>query len=181
MAKNIIEKFLKNKSKMSKLRRTITCLAAVVVFATTYALILPAMTLDGSDAQKTPGIDTKTEINVEKFGQSLGGDQDSGSDVADNAAQAVNSEEKDVSGGEGALQSEGNGEEAPEAAMNSEGAKANGSDSKVGSDNKANDVKDGAKKDTAGSKDSKTADDNKDKKGGSKDLSLITEKTLITS
>ena len=179
MAKNIIEKFLKNKSKMSKLRRTITCLAAVVVFATTYALILPAMTLDGSDAQKTPGIDTKTEINVEKFGQSLGGDQDSGSDVADNAAQAVNSEEKDVSGGEGALQSEGNGEEAPEAAMNSEGEKANGSDSKVGSDNKANDVKDGAKKDTAGSKDSKTADDNKDKKGGSKDLSLITEKTEI--
>lgn len=179
MAKNTIEKFLKNKSKMSKLRRTITCLAAVVVFATTYALILPAMTLDGSDAQKTPGIDTKTEINVEKFGQSLGGDQDSGSDVADNAAQAVNSEEKDVSGGEGALQSEGNGEKSTEAALNSEGEKASGSDSKVGSDNKVNDVKDGAKKDNAGSKDSKTADDNKDKKGGSKDLSLITEKTEI--
>ena len=42
-------------------RKIVTSLAAVVVFATTYALVLPAMTLDDQKAEETPGIETQTQ------------------------------------------------------------------------------------------------------------------------
>ena len=42
-------------------RRIVTALAAVVVFATTYALVLPALTLDDQKAEETPGIETQTQ------------------------------------------------------------------------------------------------------------------------
>lgn len=48
--------FLSNRRKDSRWRKTVTCLAAVVVFVTTYALILPAITMDDETAEQEPGI-----------------------------------------------------------------------------------------------------------------------------
>lgn len=48
--------FLSNRRKDSRWRKTVTCLAAVVVFVTTYALILPAITMDDETAEQEPGV-----------------------------------------------------------------------------------------------------------------------------
>ena len=48
--------FLSNRRKDTRWRKTVTCLAAVVVFVTTYALILPAITMDDETAEQEPGV-----------------------------------------------------------------------------------------------------------------------------
>jgi hypothetical protein len=47
---------LKVRAQLARRRKALLPLAAVVVFATTYALILPAVTLDDNAANDTPGI-----------------------------------------------------------------------------------------------------------------------------
>lgn len=62
--KNIIEMirgFFKQHKELRRSRSIILALAAVVVFATTYALILPALTLDEDAAAETPGITVEGE------------------------------------------------------------------------------------------------------------------------
>lgn len=49
-------KFMQSRRKNKRWRNLVTCLAAVVVFGTTYALILPAITIDDETAQKEPGL-----------------------------------------------------------------------------------------------------------------------------
>lgn len=48
--------FLNNRRKDKRWRKIVTSLAAVVVFVTTYALILPAITMDDETAKQEPGI-----------------------------------------------------------------------------------------------------------------------------
>lgn len=48
--------FLYNRRKDKRWRTIVTCLAAVVVFVTTYALILPAITMDDETAEQEPGV-----------------------------------------------------------------------------------------------------------------------------
>ncbi|MGI6170303.1 MAG: SpaA isopeptide-forming pilin-related protein [Butyricicoccus sp.] len=48
--------FLNNRRKDKRWRKIVTSLAAVVVFVTTYALILPAITMDDETAEQEPGI-----------------------------------------------------------------------------------------------------------------------------
>ena len=60
--------------KMKRWQRVVSVLSAVVVFATTYALILPAITLDKDTAQQQPGIkvsasEANVEANVEESGE----------------------------------------------------------------------------------------------------------------
>ena len=70
------EKFLKDHKRLMRYRRVFAVLAAVVVFATTYELILPAITIDRQRAAETPGMevgvaaeeaveDSETEDSVE--------------------------------------------------------------------------------------------------------------------
>ena len=49
-----IEKILRNRRTRRKLQRTISLFAAVVVFITTYSLVIPAITME-----KTPGAGSK--------------------------------------------------------------------------------------------------------------------------
>ncbi|MEE1163218.1 MAG: SpaA isopeptide-forming pilin-related protein [Lachnospiraceae bacterium] len=51
------EKFLKDHKRLMRYRRVFAVLAAVVVFATTYELILPAITIDRQRAAETPGME----------------------------------------------------------------------------------------------------------------------------
>ena len=48
-------------------RKLVMSLAAVVVFVTTYALVLPALTLDEDKADSTPGIEVMTEQAAEEI------------------------------------------------------------------------------------------------------------------
>ena len=52
----MIEKFIKLNRKMRQYRRFISVLSAIVVFVTTYAMILPAVTLDSRTASMQNGI-----------------------------------------------------------------------------------------------------------------------------
>lgn len=51
------EAFLKKHKRLQRYRRVFAFLAAVVVFATTYELILPAITMDRRRAAETPGVE----------------------------------------------------------------------------------------------------------------------------
>ena len=53
-------------SRLMKHRSVVMSLAVVVVFVTTYMLILPAITLDQDTAEKTPGIDAQVEQVAEE-------------------------------------------------------------------------------------------------------------------
>ncbi|MDO5549208.1 MAG: SpaA isopeptide-forming pilin-related protein [Eubacteriales bacterium] len=49
-------KFMQSRRKNKRWRNLVTCLAAVVVFGTTYALILPAITIDDETAEQEAGL-----------------------------------------------------------------------------------------------------------------------------
>ena len=56
MAKLIHSDYLKKKKNRETRKKIISVISAIVVFVTTYALILPAITLDASKASQEPGI-----------------------------------------------------------------------------------------------------------------------------
>ena len=58
----LAEEFFKKHKRLARYRRIFAFLAAVVVFATTYELILPAITMDGQRALQSPGV----EVGVAK-------------------------------------------------------------------------------------------------------------------
>lgn len=49
----------------AKYKKVISAIAVIVVFVTTYALILPALTLDSNTANQTPGINTEQSGSVD--------------------------------------------------------------------------------------------------------------------
>jgi len=53
----LAEEFLKKHKRLNRYRRVFAVIAAVVVFATTYELILPAITMDKRRAADTPGVE----------------------------------------------------------------------------------------------------------------------------
>ena len=79
----IITKLLNMIGKLSKYKTIVMSLAVVVVFITTYLLILPAFTLDKDEAEKQGGIDLPASVNETSF------------DEADETAQSAN---EDTSG-----------------------------------------------------------------------------------
>lgn len=61
-----VTELMRNRKKNKRLKTIVTCLAMVVVFATTYALILPAITLDDETADMEPGIVLAQEENEQE-------------------------------------------------------------------------------------------------------------------
>lgn len=55
----LIEIFIKEHGRRKRLYRVISVLACIVVFTTTYAMILPAITLDQETAEEQPGIEAE--------------------------------------------------------------------------------------------------------------------------
>ena len=55
----LIENFIKEHVRRKRLYRVVSVLACIVVFVTTYAMILPAITLDRATAEEQPGIETE--------------------------------------------------------------------------------------------------------------------------
>lgn len=61
-----VTELMRSRKKNKRLKTIVTCLAMVVVFATTYALILPAITLDDETADMEPGIVLAQEENEQE-------------------------------------------------------------------------------------------------------------------
>ncbi len=59
----MVERFIKLNRRMKRWQRVVSVMAAVVVFVTTYALILPAITLDRDTATAEPGIEVAASEN----------------------------------------------------------------------------------------------------------------------
>ena len=59
----IVEQFIKANRKMKRWQRAVSILAACVVFTTTYALVLPAITLDKETASAQSGIEIAASGN----------------------------------------------------------------------------------------------------------------------
>ena len=59
----MVERFLKLNRKMKRWQRAVSVMAAVVVFVTTYALVLPAITLDKDTATTQAGIEIAASEN----------------------------------------------------------------------------------------------------------------------
>ena len=68
----LMEHFAKINRRMKRWKRVISALSALVVFCTTYALILPAITLDKETASAQPGIEVAAnEGNIEEAGSAV--------------------------------------------------------------------------------------------------------------
>ena len=68
----IVEQFIKANRKLKRWQRAVSVMAAVVVFVTTYSLVLPAITLDKDTAQQQSGIEVAaSEANIEKSGAAV--------------------------------------------------------------------------------------------------------------
>lgn len=132
-------------------RKTVTVLAALVVFVTTYALVLPAITLDSNKAEATPGIETGT--TAEEPNEKASAPSQEGEDPVEPKAKADQGESK-----------QSKASESDEASNKSDSAvKSEKSDTKI------NDAKD-----------SDSEDNNADKDGTEKDdIELIKEKTEL--
>ena len=59
----MVERFIKLNRRMKRWQRVVSVMAAVVVFATTYALVLPAITLDKDTATTQAGIEIAASEN----------------------------------------------------------------------------------------------------------------------
>ena len=59
----MVEQFMKVNRRMKRWQRVVSVLAAVVVFVTTYSLVLPAITLDRDTASTQAGIEVAASEN----------------------------------------------------------------------------------------------------------------------
>ena len=80
----LAEEFFKKHKRLARYRRIFAFLAAVVVFAPTYELILPAITMDRQRAVQSPGV----EVGVAK-------DQRKGIDFTEDDSLAVDTAGED--------------------------------------------------------------------------------------
>ena len=92
----LAEEFLKKHKRLARYRRVFALLAAVVVFATTYELILPAITMDRKRAAATPGVEVG--VASESFGDlETSGDPFGESSVSEGTMGAEFPAEEDAS------------------------------------------------------------------------------------
>lgn len=86
------EAFLKKHKRLQRYRRVFAFLAAVVVFATTYELILPAITMDRRRAAETPGVEVGVAAEGFEDAEETAEAEEAESDAEADPA-AVNTEE----------------------------------------------------------------------------------------
>ena len=90
----LIENFIKEHVRRKRLYRVVSVLACIVVFVTTYAMILPAITLDRATAEEQPGIETEAGSDP-----ALSGEVNDGTDAEDpEPAEPQGSDEKSRGG-----------------------------------------------------------------------------------
>ena len=81
----LAEEFLKKHKRLNRYRRVFAVIAAVVVFATTYELILPAITMDKRRAADTPGVEVG--VAADSFEEEAAGNETGESVEEENAGE----------------------------------------------------------------------------------------------
>ena len=88
LIEKMVEKFIELHKRLRRWRRVLFVLSAITVFSVTYALILPAITLDKNTAAEQPGIETdasETAGNRAVAGEE--GDQAEAEDAAEETVE----------------------------------------------------------------------------------------------
>lgn len=93
----LIEIFIKEHGRRKRLYRVISVLACIVVFTTTYAMILPAITLDQETAEEQPGIEVEAAGDPAPAGEV---NDESDAEEPEEAEPAEESEDAEPSGGD---------------------------------------------------------------------------------
>ena len=90
----LIENFIKEHVRRKRLYRVVSVLACIVVFVTTYAMILPAITLDRETAEEQPGIE------VEAAGEEIDPDGDEADESGESEESSGEESDDEVNDGE---------------------------------------------------------------------------------
>ena len=91
----MVDYFIRMNRRMKRWQRVVSLLSAVIVFITTYALILPAITLDKDTASTQAGIEVAdSDVNVDENGTIYESEEEP---AQEEAAEEDQSEEEDSS------------------------------------------------------------------------------------
>ncbi len=66
MNKKSLSQLNRRQKRKARAKKLIALLSALAVFVTTYALILPAITIDDETAENEPGLDVVQEVDTEE-------------------------------------------------------------------------------------------------------------------
>ena len=87
LLEKLIEQFTLLNRRTRRWKRTVSVISAILVFVTTYAMILPAITLDKNTAQEQPGIEIAAgEANMEESGAAAAGTEPEEETAGEDAA-----------------------------------------------------------------------------------------------
>ena len=124
----IVEQFIRANRKLKRWQRAVSILAAVVVFATTYAFVLPAITLDKETASTQSGIEIAASDNEPD------GDGTVYEAEPEEPAEEIQDEESENSqeeGSEGPEENESEGPQDAEAVTEESGSQSGSQDAEV--------------------------------------------------
>ena len=117
----MVEQFIRANRRIKKWKRAVSLLAAVVVFVTTYAMVLPAITLDKETASTQAGVEIAANEN----------DPESGGTVYETAPEEESSGEQLPEEEFGELQEEGSEDLQGETAIEESGSESEGQEAEV--------------------------------------------------
>ena len=95
----LIENFIKEHVRRKRLYRVVSVLACIVVFVTTYAMILPAITLDRATAEEQPGIEVEAGSDPALSGEVNDGTDAEDPEPAEPPEESVNPADPEPAGG----------------------------------------------------------------------------------
>lgn len=100
----LIENFIKEHVKRKRLYRVVSVLACIVVFVTTYAMILPAITLDREMAAEQPGIEAEVSNDPASAGAVIDDSDTEEPEPEEPPEETVDTADPEPADGEGAGQ-----------------------------------------------------------------------------
>ncbi len=129
----LAEQFLKANRKMKRWQRAVSLLAEVVVFVTTYALVLPAITLDKETAYAQLGIEIAASDNEADSGGTVyeAEPEEEQQDAAYAELQEEVSEESQADGSEDLQENEAGEPQDAEPVDEDSGSQSDGRDAEV--------------------------------------------------
>ena len=120
----LAEQFIIANRRLKKWQRLVSALAAAVVFVTTYALVLPAITLDKETASTQAGIKIAASENGSESGgtvyEAVPAEESSGEQLPEEEFGELQGEESEDLQGETAIEESGSESEGQEAEVSGE-------------------------------------------------------------
>ena len=119
----LAEQFLIANRRLKKWQRVVSALAAVVVFVTTYAMVLPAITLDKETASTQAGVEIAANENDPESGGTVyeAEEESSEEQLPEEEPGELQGEESEDLQGETAIEESGSESEGQEAEVSGEG------------------------------------------------------------